>query len=67
MHASDGIVLLLCIMNLAPRRWIVAVILVLILIIIGIYLVFRVIGIYLVLPVIGGALKHVADFLSHLH
>ena len=27
MHASDGIVLLLCIMNLAPRRWIVAVIL----------------------------------------
>ena len=27
MHASEGIVLLLCIMNLAPRRWIVAVIL----------------------------------------
>ena len=27
MYADDGIVLLLCIMNLAPRRWIVAVIL----------------------------------------
>ena len=27
MHASEGIVLLLCIMNLAPRPWIVAVIL----------------------------------------
>ena len=30
-------------------------------------LILIIIGIYLVFPVIGGALKHVADFLSHLH
>ena len=30
-------------------------------------LIFIIIGIYLVFRVIGGALEHVADFLSHLH